>query len=871
VSSLPASHPPLRSRGRAAIAIVGVLVALIVVLLLLRSRDDASKPTPPAPTPPPAEIVTSIPSEHPPHERVESKPEPVPVPTEPEPPAAIRVTGRVLDGDTDSPLSGAKIEFADIVWAPGTHEPRLKSETVSAADGTFTTVPAPSSQYRLRVSHEGYATEQLRVDVPELPRSLVGEGQQVSAGDVRLRHGLRARFRVVDATTQAPIAGASLYIFEGSHVGSSEFIRFLGITDEHGLREVAEPIVIRSEDTTVLALTDDAMATLPLASGDRLASEREFVVPIGACGDFLARVCDEDGAPLECATVTVCPRTYPMGPLVYVETMLDLSGSGSEDGRLKAHFRAKTDAKGSARLHGFPRIEEPAGYELSPSLKGYDGKRSPPLQPGADTQVPTELVLTRRSQPTRIEGTVRSEDGSRLPPVTVRCGARTTTADPATAHYELTGFDFSTFTSGWLQATASGWASDLTAPLPDSAGKCVQDLTLFRAGSLRGVVLDDAGKPVGGVRVWIQHNKDEDRRKPIRTLMNRPVTLTDGRFEFSGLRSGEYVLNASLEALDSITFAGPLPELRFPPVVASAGDLEVRIVGWRDCSTKGSMHSTVVSARTRAPVDIAAALLMPPSHAFGIVRPRPGSFRIRIGEVDIPSVPVGRWGLWVLASSGAIGFAEFETTEAAPSISIEVRVPDGALLTGRLSVAEGTPPPSNWDGYRLFANPTGDWVTPNGGRWPHRVQRDGRTQARADGSFAFENLTPGRYMLQASDRGLQGMLEVAFLDGDAAPVGFVLRSSGRATITVDAPIELFDGLTMLRYIEGGTVIDDFPLKADVPGQNRRTLPAEPGSFRIQAWRRANAADKSEPKSFLFDESFELKADETRNLTIPAPR
>ena len=76
---------------------------------------------------------------------------------------------------------------------------------------------------------------------------------------------------------------------------------------------------------------------------------------------------------------------------------------------------------------------------------------------------------------------------------------------------------------------------------------------------------------------------------------------------------------------------------------------------------------------------------------------------------------------------------------------------------------------------------------------------------------------------------------------------------------------------MLRYWERGEVLDEFPLKSDVGGHNRCTIPVEAGSLRVLAWRRANTSDKSEPKSFFFDESFELKADETHTLTLSVPR
>jgi hypothetical protein len=145
------------------------------------------------------------------------------------------------------------------------------------------------------------------------------------------------------------------------------------------------------------------------------------------------------------------------------------------------------------------------------------------------------------------------------------------------------------------------------------------------------------------------------------------------------------------------------------------------------------------------------------------------------------------------------------------------------------------------------------------------------TQAHADGSFTLEGVIPSRYVVQASGQALDGTVTVDIGAMESSPVQVVMRGAGRSTITVDAPIELFDGLTMLRYIEGGALIDEFALKADVPGQSRRTLPAEAGAFRIQAWRRSSLTDTSGPKSFLLDESFELKADETRTLTILAPR
>ena len=843
---------------------------LLLAWLLLRSRD-ASSPPPPAPAPAQAESVAPIVSEPAPTVRVESKPEPEPVPAEPEKPAELRVVGRVLDGDKEAPLAGAKIEFADIVWASGTHESRWKRETVSAADGTFAFEDVPASQYWLLVGCEGYTRERLRIEVQELARSEVSKGASESAGDVRLQRGAHLRIRTIDAATQVTVAGASLYVLDGVMSSDRRALGFLGKTDAHGELDLAERVSIRGEAATLLALGEDGLGTLSLASGDRLASEREFVVPIQAGGDFLVHVRDEHGAPLEGANVGVSTYAFPIGPATLgVDGLLDLSSTHDEGGRLSARFHVQTNANGEARLHGLLAVDNPRGYRLGASKKGYS-------QDGIDNQEPErdptakEFTLVPRTILTRLVGTVRAEDGSKLPTVTVSCGGRTTTADPATGHYELSELNFSKIYSTQIQATAVGWANERTFFKSTGPDPCVQDLVLFRAGEIRGIVLDELGAPVARAEVYFCPNLEVKPRGQPQSPAEPRATLTDGRFVIRDVRRGEYELHASSAEARSLFGASTLPQLRFPTVVANTGDTDVRITGWRDCSTKGSIHAVVVGARTRASVDIASASLMPRNENFGVGGPNPATFTIRIGVIDIPAVPAGRWGLWVLATNGSVGFASFETTDAAPSTTVEVRVADEATLSGRLVAAEGAAPPASWAGVRVLAVRHREWVDPAGFLWGQRFQVDARASAESNGRFEFPGLMPGRYTLQASDKNLHGMMTVDFLEPESKTVEFVLNPPAIAMIAIEAPIELFDGLTMLRYWEHGELEDDFPLKADVPGQNRRTIRVEPGSFRIQASRRANASDKSEPKSFFFDESFELKADETRTLTLSAPR
>ena len=82
------------------------------------------------PLPQPAEPAAMQATEPAPSARVAETP-PAAAPTaEPEQLVALRVVGRVLDGDKEAPLAGAKIEFVDVLWAAGAREPRLKTETI---------------------------------------------------------------------------------------------------------------------------------------------------------------------------------------------------------------------------------------------------------------------------------------------------------------------------------------------------------------------------------------------------------------------------------------------------------------------------------------------------------------------------------------------------------------------------------------------------------------------------------------------------------------------------------------------------------------------------------------------------------------------
>jgi len=149
--------------------------------------------------------------------------------------------------------------------------------------------------------------------------------------------------------------------------------------------------------------------------------------------------------------------------------------------------------------------------------------------------------------------------------------------------------------------------------------------------------------------------------------------------------------------------------------------------------------------------------------------------------------------------------------------------------------------------------------------------RHGWATAAADGSFEFEGLLPGVYVLQSSQDSLHGMIRVDLQDPKVTSVELVLRTSGVADIVIEGPIELFDGLTMLRYSESSIEWPEFPLHAEVAGTNRWRMKVESGPIQIQAWRSTGPVGTDAPKKFFFDETLELEIGETRTLTLPSPR
>ncbi len=872
------SLPP-RPAARWAVRIVCAAALLLVLAVLVRElvlrpgTEGIRAPAPPAPSAP---VALPLDAERPvvepsatPEERAAR--EELTHAAARKAPRTVGIVGRVLDGDREIPLEGVDLELTDALFDPRTRSSMLVLRFRSGPDGSFATEPVPISVYDLVARREGFATESLELPLYMVPSSAAPQAR-FSAGDVCMRRGTQAEFLVLDEL-ELPVAGVPLYLFEGGRNGVSERMRSLGATDAHGLCAVRERIVLRSQGTTVAAIGPDGIGVCSLASGDRTAEERHFELRLERGGEFLVEVRDNAGKPIEGAMVSARPSFQPFASLFRAWHPLDLSGRG-DDGALSSRFRAKTGADGRARLHGLPFGTGGPGrsaYRLAATAPNFEsgGQDDQPLDGGVpvvrtlvlEPNVPLAVPLAR------VTGSVRSEDGSRLPEITVSCGGRCTLADPATGKYSLENFDFSDTEDFGVHARGAGWASD-PGPLPKFSGDVVVDLVLFRCGAIRGTVLDAAGRPLAGVRVQASATDPNAPPGAAFARASPEVTLDDGHFEFSSLRTGEYELRATFASSQSWS---SFRELRFAPLLVRTGGSEVRLVAERDKAVKGTLHADVLDARIGAALDISAAALTLASPSAEVSPPPPESFRIRLGAVDVPRLPVGRWRLWVIATSGAVGRGEFETTEAAPSAAIELRLDPSARLSGRLLSAPGTEDPGSWTGAFVDATRRESIPDPGGSVFSARLPDHVRCDVRADGTFEFPVLAPTRYSLQAILGDYAGTREVELTGKESVTVEIRMRVIEFATIVLDGPTDLFDGLTMLRWTEGESAPKEFPLEPDETLGSRCTMGVTAGQQHLQAWRRASAQDASAPSSFFFDESFGLKADETRTFTLQRPR
>ncbi|MHC4860520.1 MAG: carboxypeptidase regulatory-like domain-containing protein, partial [Planctomycetota bacterium] len=140
----------------------------------------------------------------------------------------------------------------------------------------------------------------------------------------------------------------------------------------------------------------------------------------------------------------------------------------------------------------------------------------------------------------------------------------------------------------------------LVAEVPEvEAGKDAGVIRISRGLALAGVLVDEAGRPLPGIELWVRGAGDPKDSGPS-TAYGR--TDAEGRFLLSGLAPGIYRLST-----------GPLGPVLLDAERIPAGSGDLRIVGGEGVELAG----TVVNEAGRPVADVGVQLFEPPSRAAG--------------------------------------------------------------------------------------------------------------------------------------------------------------------------------------------------------------------------------------------------------------
>ena len=750
----------------------------------------------------------------------------------------MTVRGLVVESFTGRTIDLARVTVRPLL------DREAAASAVSGVGGEFTTEPVPAGDYLVSVSADGFATRTLRLEVPMCQFANAAGAPEVSVGTVVLMRGFRGVFTVMDLDSQRPIAGAGVYVLEGAERRTLAPILYLGVTDQDGRVESAEKIAAASEDTVALALTADGLGWTALATGDREAASKTFVIPVSKCGDLRIRVTDPNGAPIGQAAVRVRPEFYPLGELGANQPLEHL-GDGD---RLKRRVLWSGDESGQIALLGLPRSTAARAYTLVISHKGRQSVTLQNRNPSPPNAVgdPEVVVLASESRITAVDGTVRGGDASALRQVSIRCGTQTTTPDPRIGSYHIGALDIPSAEFA-IEASATGYFIDKKYPPASSTDHITVDFEMLRESSISGQVVDDAGKPLDRVSVTAALR---DGGVDHSFISVPRLTLSDGRFAFPSVPVGEYTLSVG----------GPEPSSDYrhtDDLVVRAGDHQVRIVRAKDLGPKGTVHADVIDAHTGAPLDVLAAKILPNNQAASQLNvPDPDSISIGIGAVDVRALGVGKWRLWVLVEPGRVAFAELETTVQVPNAAVVLKVAGGYYIAGQLEYEDPlSKEKPRWERFRIDAKSAENWVCPETPLWRPLVKTSGLVFAAADGTFLIPGLLPGTYRVIAKGDGLSGDATVVVSDGDPEVARVIVHTAKEtATIVVSGDPDFFDGRTMVRFTDNGAAWPDWALKGDYPGAAESTFAVHPGPARIQLWRVPGGGSTPNAVTYIIDES-----------------
>jgi RNA polymerase sigma-70 factor (ECF subfamily) len=626
------------------------------------------------------------------------------------------LTGIVTDM-TGGVIAGARVDATRL---------RANAEAGSAVAVAFSD---DEGRYKLSVgagallvaaSHPEYASQSRHLDL----------GPGGATADFALVPGGAIEGVVRDAHTNQPVAGAEVRAFSGSPAIEIESDVRVVKSDAAGKFRFAG---LRPGGYGITARANSRRSRVPLEVGVGVAEElTDLVVLVDGTATIRGKVVDEGGAPASKVTV---------------------HAFGAADGD-----EVISDAAGAFVLEGLP----PARWALSGTSDSYiaDGQAIVELEKsdvdGVVVHVRRGLVVQGHVEPRDVcDVEISNAERDGLP----RHYSRTTNADGA--------FDFAPFGSGTATLVArcpNGDQGTITVAVAAGAGETI--VPVAPGGSIKGRVVDTAGKPVAGVMVSAEHGTGMRRIEMGNVVSGfKAVTSTAGTFEIGSLGAADYRLSV-------LETGRPMKTTKHVKLALAAGQHAsgVEIVVERP---SGTIQGTV-SGPDGAPIAEAWVAVHQSLHdqlmsacddpsdchvmgsvAMGSHQPPPAMTDAR-GHFALTSLPRGRYQVVAEAQAGKLrGNVADVTTDA----EIAIRLATVGSLRGAVHGPHG---PTDLFSV-LVTGPSDD-----GGSF-------------TDGQFVIPRLDPGDYSVEVTSTDGTGKATVRVSSDEVASVDIELVPNGTVT------------------------------------------------------------------------------------------
>lgn len=342
----------------------------------------------------------------------------------------------------------------------------------------------------------------------------------------------------------------------------------------------------------------------------------------------------------------------------------------------------------------------------------------------------------------------------------------------ADGRFELKGISPGDFT---LRVQAAGWATKTFDPVKVARDAAAEPLAVVLApgATITGTVRRRTG---GGAQGYFVFARPAGAPGPFGPSGENVPTGVDGTFVLDGL---EAEAAYDLSAMGGT--AGPGPSLK--GVVAPADGVEIVVTG------TGRIEGSAVDAKSGRPLT-AFDVSYEPERSGGMVFRigRRGAFsgfgaKVRVeaedGRFALEDVPAGKWAVVVeakgyqTARAGGVVVEEATTTDG-----VEVRVPAGSALKGRVVDAKSGRPV-------VEASVSASAADGPGGAFAGLAAIEGNEAfSDADGRFELEGLAPGKVSLRVDHDDYEVRTETVELKEGGSSVEVSLSKGGTLGGTV---------------------------------------------------------------------------------------